>query len=42
MVREPLVNAVAHTDYSRIGETIKVFVFDDRVEILNPGRCCRA
>jgi ATP-dependent DNA helicase RecG len=37
MVRELLVNAVAHADYSRAGETIKVFVFDDRVEILNPG-----
>lgn len=37
MVRELLVNAVAHADYSRTGETIKVFVFDDRVEIVNPG-----
>lgn len=37
VVRELLVNAVAHADYSRSGETIKVFVFDDRVEILNPG-----
>ena len=37
VVRELLVNAVAHADYSRAGETIKVFVFDDRVEILNPG-----
>jgi len=37
MVRELLVNAVAHADYSRTGETIKVLVFDDRVEIVNPG-----
>jgi len=37
MVRELLVNAVAHTDYSKSGETIKVFVYDDRVEIHNPG-----
>jgi ATP-dependent DNA helicase RecG len=37
MVRELLVNAIAHADYSRTGETIKVLVFDDRVEILNPG-----
>jgi ATP-dependent DNA helicase RecG len=37
MVRELLVNAIAHADYSRAGETIKVFVFDDRVEIVNPG-----
>lgn len=37
MVRELLVNAIAHADYSRVGETIKVFVFDDRIEIVNPG-----
>jgi ATP-dependent DNA helicase RecG len=37
MVRELLVNAIAHADYSRAGETVKVFVFDDRVEIVNPG-----
>lgn len=37
MVRELLVNAIAHADYSRAGETIKVFVFDNRIEILNPG-----
>jgi ATP-dependent DNA helicase RecG len=36
-VRELLVNAVAHTDYSRSGETIKAFVYDDRIEIHNPG-----
>jgi ATP-dependent DNA helicase RecG len=37
MIRELLVNAVAHTDYSRSGETIKAFVYDDRIEIHNPG-----
>lgn len=37
MIRELLVNAVAHTDYSKSGETIKAFVYDDRVEIHNPG-----
>lgn len=37
IVRELLVNAIAHADNSRTGETIKVFVFDDRIEILNPG-----
>lgn len=37
MIRELLVNAVAHTDYSKAGETIKAFVYDDRIEIHNPG-----
>jgi ATP-dependent DNA helicase RecG len=37
MIRELLINAVAHADYSRLGETIKVLVFDDRIEIINPG-----
>ena len=37
MIRELLVNAVAHTDYSRSGETIKEFVYDDHIEIHNPG-----
>ncbi len=36
-VRGLMVNAIAHADYSRAGETIKVFVFDDRIEIVNPG-----
>ena len=37
MIRELLINAVAHTDYSKSGETIKAFVYDDRIEIHNPG-----
>jgi ATP-dependent DNA helicase RecG len=37
MIRELLVNAVAHADYSKTGETIKAFVYDDRIEIHNPG-----
>ena len=37
MVRELFINAFAHADYSRAGETIKVFVYDDRIEIINPG-----
>jgi ATP-dependent DNA helicase RecG len=37
MIRELLINAVAHTDYSKAGETIKAFVYDDRIEIHNPG-----
>lgn len=34
---EGLVNAVAHRDYSIRGEYIRVFIFDDRMEIQSPG-----
>jgi ATP-dependent DNA helicase RecG len=34
--REALVNAVAHRDYS-VHNGIDVFIFDDRMEIKNPG-----
>ena len=36
-VREALVNAVAHADYSQRGAPIRVSVFDDRLEVENPG-----
>lgn len=36
VLREALANAVAHRDY-RAASQIRVFVFDDRVEIVNPG-----
>ena len=36
-VREALVNAVAHADYSQRGAPIRVAVFDDRLEVENPG-----
>lgn len=36
-LREALVNAVAHADYAQRGAPIRVAVFDDRVEIENPG-----
>jgi len=36
-LREAIVNAVAHRDYTRIGETIRVFVYADRVEVHSPG-----
>lgn len=36
-VREALVNAVVHADYSQKGGPIRVAMFDDRLEIENPG-----
>ena len=36
-LREVLVNALAHADYSRHGMTIKVAVFSNRIEVENPG-----
>jgi hypothetical protein len=36
-LREALVNAVVHADYARSGAPIRVAVFDDRVEVENPG-----
>ena len=35
-VREALVNAVVHRDYSRRGQRIRVFIFDDRIEVYSP------
>lgn len=36
-VREALINAVVHTDYSQRGAPIRLSIFDDRLEIENPG-----
>ncbi len=35
---EGLVNAVAHRDYAFRGDYIRVSMFDDRLEIVSPGR----
>ncbi len=37
MLREVLANAVAHSDYSHRGMSLRVAVFDDRLEVENPG-----
>jgi predicted HTH transcriptional regulator len=36
-VREAVINAVAHTDYAQRGAPIRLSIFDDRLEIENPG-----
>jgi len=36
-VREAVVNAVVHADYSQRGAPIRIAVFDDRLEVENPG-----
>lgn len=35
---EGLANAIAHRDYSLGGEHIRVYIFDDRMEITSPGK----
>jgi ATP-dependent DNA helicase RecG len=37
IVREAVINAIVHTDYSQIGAPLRVAIYDDRVEIENPG-----
>lgn len=36
-IREALLNAVGHRDYSRAGAAVQVKIFDDGVEIESPG-----
>jgi ATP-dependent DNA helicase RecG len=36
-LREAVINAVVHRDYSKRGESIRVFCYPDRVEIHSPG-----
>lgn len=38
VVREAIVNAVAHRDYAVRGEGIRLLLFADRLEIYSPGR----
>ncbi|OIP30405.1 MAG: hypothetical protein COS67_00690 [Deltaproteobacteria bacterium CG06_land_8_20_14_3_00_44_19] len=36
-IREAVINAIAHRDYTRRGAPIIISIFDDRVEISSPG-----
>jgi ATP-dependent DNA helicase RecG len=38
VIREAIVNAVAHRDYSVRGEGIRILMFSDRLELYSPGR----
>ena len=37
VLREAVINAVVHRDYSKRGESVRVFCYSDRVEIHSPG-----
>jgi ATP-dependent DNA helicase recG-like protein len=36
-VREAVINAVVHTDYAQRGAPLRISIFDDRLEVENPG-----
>ena len=36
-VREAIINAVVHADYAQRGAPIRLSIFDDRLEVENPG-----
>jgi ATP-dependent DNA helicase RecG len=40
-LREAVVNAVCHRDYFEKGARVMVEVYDDRIDIVNPGGVCK-
>ena len=36
-IREAIINAVAHADYSQRGAPLRLAIFDNRIEVENPG-----
>ncbi len=36
-LREIVINAIVHRDYSVVGSDIKIAIFDDMIEVTNPG-----
>lgn len=38
VLREAVVNAVVHRDYSMAGSQVRVFIFDNHLEVRSPGR----
>lgn len=36
-IREAVINAIVHADYAQRGAPIRISIFDDRIEIENPG-----
>ena len=41
-VFEAVVNAVVHRDYAVRGSKIRLFMFDDRLELYSPGGLCNS
>lgn len=37
VVREAVVNALAHRDYGLVGSTVDITIWDDRLEVTSPG-----
>lgn len=37
-VREAFINAIAHRDYTLIGDCITFYIYDDRIEVISPGK----
>ena len=37
-IKEAIVNAIAHRDYTIVGDTITFYIYSNRIEIISPGR----